>query len=78
MLSSFSKIFEKVLHKSIVEHLDKYEILNDSQYGFRKKRSTLHALLNATENIYEALLYIIYIDILRRELVLIDVFGREV
>ena len=55
MLSAFSKVFEKVLHKSIVDHLDKYDILNDSQYGFRKKRSTLHALLNATENIYEAL-----------------------
>ena len=55
MLSAFSKIFEKVLHKSIVEHLDSHDILNDSQYGFRKKRSTLHALLNATENVYKAL-----------------------
>ena len=55
MLSAFSKIFEKLLHKSIVEHLDSHGILNDSQYGFRKKRSTLHALLNATENIYQAL-----------------------
>ena len=55
MLPSFSKIFEKLLHKSIMDHLDSHELINDSQYGFRKKRSTLHALINATENIYHAL-----------------------
>ncbi len=54
MLSVFSKIFEKLLHKALTEFLDSYDMLNDSQYGFRKKRTTLHALLNATENIYQA------------------------
>ena len=55
MLSIFSKIFEKLLHKSIVDHLDSNQLLNECQYGFRKRRSTLHALLNATENIYNAM-----------------------
>ena len=54
MLPVFSKIFEKLLHKTITDHLDSNSILNDSQYGFRKKRSTLHALLDATENIYKS------------------------
>ena len=54
MLSIFSKIFEKLVHRVIYEFLDCNEMLNDSQYGFRKKRSTLHALLNATENVYQA------------------------
>jgi len=54
MLPVFSKIFEKLIHKTITEHLDSNNILNDSQYGFRKKRSTLHALLDATENIYKS------------------------
>ena len=54
MLSVFSKIFEKLLHKVIIEYLEANDLLNESQYGFRKKRSTLHALLNATENIYQA------------------------
>ncbi len=54
MLPIFSNIFEKLLHKVITEYLDNNETLNESQYGFRKKRSTLHALLNASENIYQA------------------------
>ena len=54
MLSVFSKIFEKLIHRQISEFLESNDILNESQYGFRKKRSTLHALLNSTENIYQA------------------------
>ena len=54
MLSVFSKIFEKLIHREISEFLETNDILNESQYGFRKKRSTLHALLNSTENIYQA------------------------
>ena len=54
MLSVFSKLFEKLIHKVISEFLDENDFLNESQYGFRKRRSTLHALLNATENIYQA------------------------
>ena len=54
MLSVFSKLFEKLIHKVISEFLDENDLLNESQYGFRKRRSTLHALLNATENIYQA------------------------
>lgn len=54
MLSVFSKLFEKLIHRVIVDFLETNELLNESQYGFRKKRSTLHALLNATENIYQA------------------------
>ncbi len=29
--------------------------MNNSQYGFRKKHSTLHALINAAENIYHSI-----------------------
>ena len=54
MLSVFSKIFEKLIHKVMTEYLEKNDLLNESQYGFRKRRSTLHALLNATKNIYQA------------------------
>ena len=54
LLSVFSKIFEKLIHREISDFLESNDILNESQYGFRKKRSTLHALLNSTENIYNA------------------------
>ena len=36
----------------MTEQFESNDVLNDCQHGFRKKRSTLHALLNATENIY--------------------------
>ncbi len=54
MLSVFSKLFEKLIHKEITNFFDRKNILNDSQYGFRKSHSTLHALINATENIYQS------------------------
>ena len=31
------------------------EILSDSQFGFRKRHSTLHALINASENINKSI-----------------------
>ena len=55
MLSIFSKIFEKLIYKNLIEFLDKNSTLSNSQYGFRKKHSTLHALINATENVYKSI-----------------------
>ena len=55
MLSIFSKIFEKLIHSRIIEHLNRHKLLNSAQYGFSPSHSTLHALINATENVYEAL-----------------------
>ena len=51
MLSVFSKIFEKLIQKQLNDFIDSNEIMNKSQYGFRRKHSTLHALINAAENI---------------------------
>lgn len=49
LLSSFSKIIEKVLKTRILCFLDKYELLSETQFGFRCNRSTedaLHCVLN--------------------------------
>jgi hypothetical protein len=49
LLTSFSKVVEKVIFKRLINHLDKYAILSTSQYGFKKKLSTdnaVYALLN--------------------------------
>ena len=54
MLPVFSKIFEKLIHKKLVDFLDLNDIITSSQYGFRRKHSTLHALINATENVYQS------------------------
>lgn len=55
MLSMFSKLFEKLIHKRMIDFLLENNQINSSQYGFRPGHSTLHALINATENIYHSL-----------------------
>ena len=49
ILSVFSKIFEKLMHKRLYNFLDAYEILYPLQFGFREKHSTTNALLSLTE-----------------------------
>ena len=51
LLSIFDKIMEKIMHKQLYEFLDEHEILFINQFGFRKKSSTIHALLDITERI---------------------------
>jgi len=45
LLSAISKIFEKVFCKRLITFLNNCSILNESQYGFRKKRDTTQAIL---------------------------------
>lgn len=47
LLSSFSKIYEKLMHNRVLEFLDSNGSLFEMQYGFRPGRSCEHALLNA-------------------------------
>ncbi|KAL4134772.1 hypothetical protein QTP88_006487 [Uroleucon formosanum] len=44
LLDSCGKLFEKLLDNRIREHLESTSGLADSQYGFRKGRSTIHAI----------------------------------
>ena len=55
LLSSFSKIYEKLMHKRVLEFLDKNNSLFENQYGFRPGRSCEHALLNAQNSILQSL-----------------------
>ena len=55
LLSSFSKIYEKLMHKRVLEFLDKNNSLFENQYGFRPGRSCEHALLNAQNTILQSL-----------------------
>ena len=52
LLSSFSKILEKLVARQMYKYLDKYQILYDNQFGFRKSRNTDHAVLKLLDNIY--------------------------
>ena len=51
LLSIFSKIFEKVMHKRLYEFLEKDNLLYSLQFGFRSKHSTSHTLISMTEKI---------------------------
>ena len=43
VLPVFSKVLERVVYNRLSYYLEENNLLNDSQYGFRQKRSTKHA-----------------------------------
>ena len=55
LLSSFSKIYEKLMHSRVLEFLDSNGSLFESQYGFRPGMSCEHAILNAQNSILHSL-----------------------
>ena len=52
--SSLSKILEKVVWDRVTKYLEYHKILNNNQFGFRRKHSTNHAIINLTEITLEA------------------------
>ena len=55
LLSIFSKVTEKLMHKWLVEFLENCNILHPLQIGFHEKHSTLHTLISKTETIKETI-----------------------
>ena len=55
LLSSISKIFEKLMYNRIMEFLSFNGILHEMQYGFRQGRSCEHALLKAKQVLLDSL-----------------------
>ena len=55
MLSVFSKIFEKLIHKETMSFLNANSISSDCQFGFRAKHSTAHALINTISHLQLAM-----------------------
>ncbi len=54
LLSQFSKILEKLFNERLDKCIDKCNVLNNSQYGFRNKRVN-YALINLVEEISSSL-----------------------
>ena len=48
------KIFEKCVYARIINFLNEFNILSDSQYGFRSKHSTTHAVLHFLDKVSNA------------------------
>jgi hypothetical protein len=55
LLTSFSKIFEKVIFNRLCNHVNNYNILAHEQYGFRNNSSMEEASYNLINNILDAL-----------------------
>ena len=55
LLSSLSKVLEKLIHKRTLNFLKDQNILCDFQFGFRDNHSTSHALLSLVEKVAHAL-----------------------
>lgn len=55
ILSTFSKVFEKIVYGRMMKYLDKFQILDNAQHGFRSGRSTQTGALSLVEFLYEHL-----------------------
>ena len=44
MLSTFSKVLEKVMYKQLQDHLNEHSILAQEQFGFRSDSTTNKAI----------------------------------
>ena len=55
LLSSFSKLIEKIVSRQIVGFLNAHDILYKHQYGFRANHNTSRPVLHFTHKIYNAL-----------------------
>jgi len=55
LLSSFSKILEKVVSIRLTHFLEKENVLTQFQFGFRTSHSTAHAMVHFLNNISKAL-----------------------
>lgn len=51
LLSIFNRIFEKLVHSRLTNFIEKHNLLNNAQYGFRKGFSTSHAILDLISTI---------------------------
>ena len=51
LLNCFSKIFERLIHKQVINFLHKHALLYQYQFGFRENHSTTSALIEIIDGI---------------------------
>ena len=54
LVSLVSKVFEKLINNRIGDHLEKFDLFSDFQYGFRSSESTTDLLTVASDRISRA------------------------
>ena len=55
LLSTVNKLIEKLMYNRLYSFLSKFSCIYDLQFGFRTNHSTVHALINLTEDIRSSL-----------------------
>jgi retron-type reverse transcriptase len=55
LLTSISKLLEKIIHKRIFNFLENNELFNDLQFGFRPKRSTVDTIALFLGNLLQSI-----------------------
>ena len=55
LLTTLSKILEKIIYKRTITFFKSHEILSNSQFGFRENHNTTHALLSLIEKVGHAI-----------------------
>ena len=55
LLSVFSKIIGKLMHRRLYDFLEINNVIDPLQFGFRKKHSTAHALTSLTEKVKQTI-----------------------
>ena len=51
LLSPINKIFEKLIYNRMIDYLEKFDLITENQFGFRKNMSTEHALNYIYDNV---------------------------
>ena len=55
LISVFAKILERLMYNRLLKFINKYQIFNKHQFGFRDKHSTFMALIILLENLVNAI-----------------------
>ena len=53
ILTSFSKILEKLIYTGLFVFFQKHSVFTKTQYGFQSDKSTTHALLDVITTVYD-------------------------
>ena len=78
ILTSFSKIFGKVIQTGLLKHLTDHIILSKEQYGFRTKLNTDNVTYQLTNKILNALNNNLLIDGIFCDLKNLDCFNHKI
>jgi retron-type reverse transcriptase len=54
LLCNFSKVLEKIMCNRLTKFLNDNKVLSNSQYGFRRKHSTIHPIIHLLNEVTKA------------------------